>query len=272
MEKNDHKELETKALEERMDRKIAEAKLGVAEKRLQFVLWFGGIFLAAFGVILPLFQTSKIDDAIKEMRQEFNQTSQNIRTESSSNRDFLSNEMHNARADFRAEMDSQNRQLDNSGARVDNAVIDMQKQFKEFAGTQLRNPVLECYVGGSSLEGATIRFSKNNYKMNEGLSITVKNTGDAPAIPAKLSIYTNIFIGYESSIWSFNGPSDDPNFAYLLEHTFSWPLDPKESRAIGFGGFVRDENLKTGNYPVVLKVYYGQPEPKSYRFTINVTE
>ena len=71
--------MEKKEIEELVEKKILEAKLVVSEKRVQFVLWIlgaiGGLLLAVFGVIVPMWQTStstkKVDTAIQEMRERF---------------------------------------------------------------------------------------------------------------------------------------------------------------------------------------------------------
>ncbi|MBN1329943.1 MAG: hypothetical protein JXA54_10765 [Candidatus Heimdallarchaeota archaeon] len=67
MEKHDFEEL--------IDQKILQAKLSIAEKRIQFLLWLGGAILALFGVIIPIWQTNtsieKVDKAISEMQTNF---------------------------------------------------------------------------------------------------------------------------------------------------------------------------------------------------------
>lgn len=58
-----------------VDKKIAEAKLLIAEKRLSFVLTVAAAILTLFGIILPLLLTfhseTKVDTAINKMEQGF---------------------------------------------------------------------------------------------------------------------------------------------------------------------------------------------------------
>lgn len=61
----------------KMDKKIADAKLLVTEKRLNFVLGIGLALLTVFGIILPLIMTlssaNRVDQAIEKMDQNFNE-------------------------------------------------------------------------------------------------------------------------------------------------------------------------------------------------------
>lgn len=60
-----------------LDKKITEAKLQIAEKRLQLLLSAAGAIILLFGILLPYMQlrisTDKVDEAIKEMKREVNQ-------------------------------------------------------------------------------------------------------------------------------------------------------------------------------------------------------
>ena len=58
-----------------IDKKIAEAKLAVAEKRLNLVLYLAAAALTIFGVLIPLLLTlrseAKVDTAVRKMEQDF---------------------------------------------------------------------------------------------------------------------------------------------------------------------------------------------------------
>jgi hypothetical protein len=179
--------------------------------------------------------------------------------------------MQAIRADVRADMNIQSRQIDNAGTRVDNAIQDMQKQFKELAGMQLRKPVLECFLGGSSLDGSILKFSPNLRDQN----INIKNIGDASARNIKIRLYTNLtpeecnsFYGGGGE-WRFLNASDEPDYGCVFESYEQQPIDPKESRPININLF---NSFKTGNYRALLKVFYEQPEPKKYSFTISMSD
>ena len=62
-------------LELLMDKKLAEAKLYVAEKRLNFLLAIGAAILTIFGIVLPMLIASqsanRVDMAIQRLEQKF---------------------------------------------------------------------------------------------------------------------------------------------------------------------------------------------------------
>lgn len=262
--------MEKDEIKEFVDRKLAEAKLEVAEKRLQFVMWVAGALVAIFGVFLPLWLTNrssdKVDNALQQMRQESNQTSQGLRTDSRASAESLDKAMLTNRADIRSERESQSRQLGNTVARVDNAIQDMQKQFKELAGAQIKKPVLELFVGGSSLEGAVLKLSPTH----QTVTINIKNAGDASARNIRIRLYSNSTADcYYFGSWRLLPVSDEPTYKCSFESYEIDPIDPKESRPFNLP---MANNIKPGNYSFLLKVFYEQTEPQRYSFTIKVDD
>ena len=59
-----------------IDKKIADAKLTIADRRLNILLSIGAAFLAIFGILIPLFLSqqseSKVERAIEKMESDFN--------------------------------------------------------------------------------------------------------------------------------------------------------------------------------------------------------
>lgn len=256
-------------IEDLIDKKIAEAKLEVSEKRLHFYMGVVGVALALFGVALPLWVTSrssdKVDSALIQMRQEIAKTSEVIRADSRTSADSLERAVPAIRADLRAELEGHSRQLSGTTAKADIAIHDMKQQFKELAGTQLRKPLLDCLLKGTNLEGEVLNFSPEHNKIN----IQVKNVGDAPAKNIKIILYSSCdMIHGDDTHWSQLPLSDEPSYKYAFQPHTPQPIDPKESRTIDL--VVLMENAKSGSYPSLLKVYYEQPEPRKYSFTINI--
>ncbi len=60
-----------------VDKKIAEAKLIIAEKRLNYFMAFGAALLTIFGIVIPLFltqtSTNRVNEAIERMDNKFNE-------------------------------------------------------------------------------------------------------------------------------------------------------------------------------------------------------
>ena len=195
-------------IEQLIDKKIAEAKLEVSEKRLRFLITLGGAGLIIFGIILPIFLT-------------INSTSR------------------------------------------------LESQFKELAGTQLRRPMVECFSNGANLNDLT--FDIPIY--TEKHFIEVKNTGDAIANGVRLLLFIDYHMEVEpisnGTGWRRLSFVEEPNYKYAFEFPYSIDfLDPKESKPIPLSIWTSEKN--TGAMQAYLKVYYGQPEPTTYRFRINL--
>jgi type II secretory pathway component PulM len=259
-----------------IDKKVAEAKLEVAEKRLQFVMWVGGVVLAVFGVFIPFWMSNKasdkVDTALNQMRQELSATSQGLRADSRASTESLDKGVSVVRADIRAELDGQARQLGSTAARVDNSIQDMQRQFKELAGAQLRKPALEFLLDGTSLEGKLLKFSPNHKRV----TMTIKNTGDATARNLKIHLYSSFAKDCQMSSWTTLTVSDEPAYkcGYVYYEVVHDAINPKESRTfdIDLELELANGNVQFGTYPALLKATYEQSEPRKYSFTMNIAD
>lgn len=263
--------MEDKEIELLIEKKVAEAKFEVSETRLKFVLWIAGAMLVFFGAFVPIWQTNKasdkVDTALNQMKQDIKSSSQDIRTDSRTSSETLDKAMLAIRADVRADIDRQSRQFDQATAKVDSSVQDMQKQFKELAGNQLRKPVLELLMGGSSIESAVLKFSPSH----QNLTMNIKNTGDFPARNIRIRLYSNFSNDCQiSGEWNQSTSSDEPAYKCVYESFQHQPLDPKESRPIDID--MANINVKPGNYPSLLKMFYEQPEPRKYTFVISISD
>jgi hypothetical protein len=76
-DKSVNENLSNKNIELLIDKKIAEAKLIIAEKRLNYLMAFGAALLTIFGIVLPLFltqtSTNRVNQAIERMDDKFNE-------------------------------------------------------------------------------------------------------------------------------------------------------------------------------------------------------
>jgi hypothetical protein len=74
-QKTKNNDLDERSINLLIDKKIAEAKVLVAEKRLNFLLAIGAAFLTIFGIIIPMFLSQqsekKVDTAIERMENRF---------------------------------------------------------------------------------------------------------------------------------------------------------------------------------------------------------
>jgi hypothetical protein len=156
-----------------------------------------------------------------------------------------------------------------SADKVDAAVADMQKQFKELAGVQLRKPSLECLLDGKSLEGSTLNFSESHRTH----TIELRNSGDAPAGNIRIRLYTNFVEGVEiwddQTQWQSLPYCDEPTYSRAFEvYQPGLSIDPQEARPIRIT--LPIEQIQKTNFPALLKIFYEQPQPRRYVFAINI--
>jgi hypothetical protein len=256
-----------------IEQKISQAKLDLAEKRLQTVTWLAGGLLALFGVIIPLWFAShsseKVDSAITEMKRDFVGLSNSLFDQSKSQTERIDKSIDALRLELKGNADNQTRESKSATDRVDRAIGDMQTQFKELAGVQLRHPLLVCLVGGRSLEAAVLSLQGQI----ADIRLELRNEGDAPARNVRIRLYVateqNVQLGGEVVNWQQLTFSDEPTYGIVFETYLPYAsIDPKESRPLGFSLMV--ESMRGKSFPALLKIYYEQPEPKKYAFTISI--
>jgi hypothetical protein len=224
-------------------------------------------------VFVPIWQTNKasdkVDNALNQMKQDIKSSSQDLRSDSRASSESLEKAMQTIRADVRNDIDGQSRVVAGNAAKVDSSIQDMQKRFRELEGAHLRKPVLECLVGGQSLEGGILKLSPARSQV----TFQVKNIGDAPARNIRIRLYS-AYDGNCNELLMLSPllASDEPSYKCAYEdyvfHTLT--IDPKETRT--FEIETQPENPKIGTYPSLLKVFYEQPEPRKYSFTINISK
>jgi len=259
-------------METLIDKKIADAKLEIADKRMNLVLAIGGGILAVFGVFVPIMLTiqssNRVDTAVQQMRDDINNLGRNQQMQTSASTEKAEKATQEVRDQFRELSQNQARESGSAAARVEKAIQEMRSQFKELAGTQLRKPVLDCTVEGKALDGNLLTFStkKNEY------TFEVRNSGDAPARNIRLRLYLKIdkpfplFMGE----WSELSYSDEPSYTRVFEISRLATIDPKDAGTVTIQ-FLTEEKRQIHS-PALLKVFYEQPEPKKYTFSVLVTQ
>ncbi len=171
-----------------------------------------------------------------------------------------------------------------SSTRVDRAIEEMEERFEKLAGTQLREPDLQCFIDGQTLEGNVLTI---DIQSKEWPLIRVQNSGTAPAEKINLRLlvdkdgfrYSSIRAGelYGINIWwQPLEYIDEEGFikAYDMEYEHKL-LNAKDSFI--FDLKVQKEKPKQKFEKVqiraLLKIfYYRTPEPKKIPFTIVVVK
>ncbi|MBK9982818.1 MAG: hypothetical protein IPP15_10420 [Saprospiraceae bacterium] len=248
-----------------IENKILESKVEAAEIRSQTMIWAAGFLLAVFGIAFPIFlaydfrgdSKERIEYAISKMEIDF----QDIKANEIKQQESFQKQI----TKFSTDQDQKNKE---DLANIDNAIYNMQSQFKELAGTQLRKPILECFINGRPIEGAVVTLSANH----ANTVVEIRNAGDFPTRTIHVRIYTNsknngIVLGGGDNDWFPINVNDEPHYEKAFDATNIFSiLDAKESQTVEFSMDV--ENSTDETIPVLLKVYYGQPEPQKFHFTI----
>jgi hypothetical protein len=158
--------------------------------------------------------------------------------------------------------------------RVDDAIGRMDNNFKELAGKQMRKPSFACFVDGKHLENSTLTFTQNEYQK----VIEVKNIGDGTADYFDYNVYVK-----KPKVILLNTPfliGDLDTTEFNDETSF----DSKMTARIQMGTKIPagdtvyiklrpdfsqnkkgDEQVQT-----LLKIFYGEPEPKRIPFDMRL--
>lgn len=158
-----------------------------------------------------------------------------------------------------------------SADKVDRAIDRMEARFEKLAGHQLRKPDIECYLEGKGLGGSVLEIRE----LDDKSFIQVKNTGDRIASTLQVALLTKkdvgLYIGGNFGAWAV---SDVPGFDYVYRYRAAehgvglMPLNPGDFAQIEFRP--RTSAIPQLETEAILKIYYGEPEPKIFRFTIKL--
>jgi hypothetical protein len=250
-------------IDAKVDKKIAEAKLDVTEKRLSYTLWIAGAALALFGVMLPLlisFQSSnKVESAIDKMQS---------RLET-----FLDKADSKSLTQNQDNKNNIKESLEQNQSEVRNAVSQMKADYKELVGNQLRKPVLVCKYNNSDTLNQEIVLIGNKTSQSS-LTINLVNIGDARATNIHIKFYLNksadlpesseITLEQLGSDWNLD-KNDEKGFNSLFLTNSFVNLNAQEFYPISITGW----GQKSFTEDAMIKIYSEQlSTPVVYRFKI----
>lgn len=149
--------------------------------------------------------------------------------------------------------------------KVDKTIQEMEKRFSDMAGNQSRRPEIDCLFDGKNLENQVLTF----FVVDDPTQILeIRNIGTATAQNVKIRFYVDSEKIINVNGWESVNPSTEKS--YLKEFLSSYvspPLDPKEVWNLGISIYSQGEELVA---PALLKIFYGEPEPKSIPLTIKI--
>jgi len=242
-----------------IEAKVKEAELATSEKRINYILLIAGVLVTVFGVVLPLLfaisNNDKVDQAVERLNME-------IKELQKSNLEFVIQSLD--RTDKLQE--KQMAQYEKYEEILNAKSRELDEKFNQLAGNQLRKPKLVCNVKGTSENGTLI------LRQNEFAYFNITNIGDKSAEKVKYKIYFKGNGGYYplGGFLTKIEHSDESSYpqAYFDERLFT--ISPQES--ISFPLEIISNSSPFTELPVLIKVYYDEPEPLRFSFVIKYIE
>jgi hypothetical protein len=253
--------MDEKEVNNLIEKRILEAKLDISDRKFNYLVILAGGLLAIFGLFFPIWQantsTEKVDKAIEEMRTE-------LKSQSERNDSFISKYSEDAKSQLKEMAKIQTEYNVTSSEKIDKEILSFENRFKEMAGKQLRKPIMICNYKSNTLENCIIQFDKKTHQA----TLVLKNIGDATAKNIRIKLYINTDKNVHISGDDYNRDSDEQNYnivSNLYVGDFN-TIDPKDSQTFNFS--ISTEVRESLLIPALLKIYYEQPDPVRYYFTI----
>ena len=247
-----------------LDKKILGAKLEVAEKRFNFLIILFGAFLTIFGIIVPLWLTNtssnEVDKAVEDMKTELKYQVSNY----DKNLVGFDEKFDKYLREFAS---SQSNYINSSSSKINEELQSLENRFKELAGNQLRKPNVICLLNGKSIENIFFTFNKSKSEY----VLELRNIGDAPAKNTFMKLYLktekniSVYDYFQDQYFS-----DEEN--YNRSYSFSpgtISIDPKDSYPFRLN-IMTEEIKESVIIPALLKIYFEQPDPVKYNFSIKL--
>lgn len=238
---NNHKSnkinLDGQSIKLLIDKKIADAKVMIAEKRLNFVLAIGAAFLTIFGIIIPMYLSQqseeRVDKAIEKMEAKFNELAGKQLT----------------KPEIAFSIDGQN--LLNNVVRFDSDVI-------------MTKTIVIKNVGDGTAEYISMRLylTSEDDQLVQIWPVGNFRFGDDNENPR---LFFDDF--------RFGGVNDKPEFKWFYRYdrkTFILPA--KDSFSTEF--FLVNHHLikHDTKATAIIKIFYGEPTPIEVPFTIEINK
>lgn len=217
-------------VENLIERKIAEAKLGIAESRLRFALWFGGAAIAVFGVFIPIFQ------------------------------------VYTSSREVAAAIEKTEQRAHESSAKVDHAIEKMRQEFQRLAGESLKKPDIIIQHNGYPMDGQEIIMDSHGYFDIQ--SLTLVNKGDKTCETVSVRIYLEFYAWSEYGEWQ-SLASPNPDYKCLLWISPTAKISPSERWVIPNSYFrvEKSQDIKD-SVAAMIEVFYGVEQPAVAHFKI----
>lgn len=235
-------------------------QLDASEKRLNYAMLLFGLIIAIIGGVVPLLTYLNNKDYGDDFSQMEARNNKII--------DDLKNDVNNLSARNEKLLEQITIKIDDkllrSEDKLDVKLKDFNNKFDEITNKAYQKPKLVCLYKGQDLSGRMINYiwSGENY-----IDITIRNIGNAVASINMIYLYIDKDSIY-TNIDDTNKKSNDPRYKSMFTDEYKMSIDAKNEVMFNFQVF----NEKNTELFCLLKIYYGQPEPLEYQFTININK
>ncbi len=249
--------MEKKEIEELVKSKITEAKLEIAEKRLNYFMIIAGSMLTLFGIFMPLFFTMGSSTETKNEMKELK-------------RDFLTeNDKFEQRVNeqYKNLSESQNKIFVSVNDKIDKTLKETKEESKRIIDERSRSPRINCLYNGKDINGATIK-----YKFIEGEGLTIPfelyNTGNAVAKNVRVFLYIKDGSDVRpQSEWKDRSVSEVEDYKASFES--GWELTLIEAKTkIAFPLSFYKEKSSSKTSTLIFKIFCGLLEPFEIKFNL----
>ncbi len=209
--------MKEKEVEKLIEREVLKAKVITQDKTIRFLLWFFGVLLTVFGVVIPLWWSNrlsdKVDEAISETKREMKEVQ--IQYEQKN----IYNE-RNFKETAREISSQQNSTLLAISNNADKILKETKEQVQSLIGQQFAKPEITLLYDGEELNGKTIDITGK-----EGWSskFEIYNKGKATAKNFKMFLYLKKDSKLDNIGWTTRTISEEKEFS--ISYLYNKKLD-----------------------------------------------
>jgi Skp family chaperone for outer membrane proteins len=251
-----------------IDKKVTEAKLDVAEKRLNYVLIIGGGLVGLFGILFPLLtasaNTDKIDSAISRMDSRLESFDSRASDELEKMKRDLHDEISDLKEEFNSLSSEQYKKLNDAENKLDVKIKDYENKFNEITNESYRKPNLTLLFNDKTISDTI--YLKKHYAI---ATFKLLNDGDAKAKNIQVYCdYQEVAGIYISPDYSLYGNYSTKEGYQSIKMRESFELDAGLSDYFNLSVGFNNEKPREVSVDVTIRIYYEQPKPLEYNFTL----
>lgn len=209
--------MEDKEIEKLVEREVLKTKVITQDKTIHFLLWFFGVLLTVFGVLIPFWWSNRSEDKVDEAILEMKKDVKEIQTQ------YEQKNIYNEK-NFKEsvkEIDSkQNSALTTISNNAEKTLTETKEQVQELLGKQLARPEIIVLYNGKDVNGRTLDITGLENWANK---FEIINKGKAVAKNLKLIFYFKQDSKIKNISWTKREFSEEKEFS--LSYLYSKKIE-----------------------------------------------